>query len=229
MLTKSYLQKKFTKVYNKNLFHGESSLSGQGSDLKQTETLRKNLKILLGKVEAKSLLDIPCGDFYWMSQVDLNEISYTGSDIVEGMVTKLSLEYQNSSRKFKVINLVSEVPPINDVIFCRDLFVHLSNKNIKKSLNNIVLSDSKYLFTTTFTRVERNKDLPIFRRGVKWRTLNLELPPWNFPKPIYLVNENCTEGNGAYADKSIAVWEIKNIPLNSINKRIDKLINFSKR
>lgn len=214
MLIKSNLQKKFTKVYNKNLFHGESSISGQGSDLKQTETLRIDLKFLLGKVGAKSLLDIPCGDFYWMSQVDLNEISYTGGDIVEDMVIKLNLEYQNASRKFKVINLVSEVPSINDVIFCRDLFVHLSNKDIKKCLNNIVLSGSKYLFTTTFTRDERNKDLSVFKRGVKWRTINLELPPWNFPKPKYLLNENCTEGNGAYAGKSIAIWEIKDLMLN---------------
>jgi hypothetical protein len=213
MLIKSNLQKKFTKVYKNNLFHGGPSLSGQGSDLKQTETLRMNLKIFLEKVGAKSLLDIPCGDFYWMSQVDLNEISYTGGDIVEDMVIKLSLEYQNVSRKFKVINVVYEVLPTNDVIFCRDLFVHLSNKNIKKSLNNIVLSDSKYLFTTTFTRDEPNKDLPIFKRGVKWRTINLELPPWNFPEPNYLLNENCTEGNGAYTDKSIGIWEIKNIPL----------------
>jgi len=214
MLIKSNLQKKFTKVYKKNLFHGESSISGQGSDLKQTETLRRDLKFLLGKAGAKSLLDIPCGDFYWMSQVDLNEISYIGGDIVEDMVIKLSLEYQNTSRKFKVINLVSEVPPINDVIFCRDLFVHLSNKDIKQCLNNIVLSDSKYLFTTTFTRDERNKDLPVFKRGVKWRTINLELPPWNFPKPKYLLNENCTEVDGAYSDKSIGIWEIKDIPLN---------------
>jgi len=130
------------------------------------------------------------------------------------MVSNLNLKYQNVSRKFKVINVVNQVLPTNDVIFCRDLFVHLSNKDIRKSLNNIVLSDSKYLFTTTFTRDERNKDLPIFKRGVKWRTLNLELPPWNFPKPNYLLNENCTEGNGAYGDKSIGIWEIKDIPLN---------------
>jgi hypothetical protein len=214
MFIKSNLQKKFTKVYKNNLFYGGISVSGPGSDLKQTEILRSNLTIFLEKVGTKSLLDIPCGDFYWMSQVDLNEISYTGGDIVVDMVSKLNLEYQNVRRKFKVINVVNEVLPTNDAIFCRDLFVHLSNKNIKKSLNNIVLSGSKYLFTTTFTRDEPNKDLPIFKRGVKWRAINLELPPWNFPKPNYLLNENCTEGNGAYADKSIAIWEIRDLMLN---------------
>jgi hypothetical protein len=39
-----------------------------------------------------------------------------------------------------------------------------------------------------------------------WRPLNLELPPFNFPKPVKLINEQCTEGNGEYTDKHLGLW-----------------------
>jgi hypothetical protein len=36
-----------------------------------------------------------------------------------------------------------------------------------------------------------------------WRTLNFQLPPFNFPPPLHLLNENCTEAGGKFFDKSL--------------------------
>jgi hypothetical protein len=91
------------------------------------------------------------------------------------------------------------------------LFVHLSNKDIATSLKNIKASNSTYLATTTFLRREPNKDLPIISRGIAWRTLNLQIPPFNFPEPLEVIDEKCTEGNGIYSDKAIAIWKIKDL------------------
>ena len=213
MRSRSDLQKKFTNVYNKNLFNGFESRSGNGSDLTQTKVLRELLPELLESFNVKSILDLPCGDFNWMCNLDLNEIQYTGGDIVESMIHGLSSKYQSSTRKFQVIDIARQVPDKYDAIFCRDLFVHLSDKDIIRALRNIKSSGSTYLFTTTFTRLSANKKLPMLKRGVKWRTINLELPPWNFPKPLHTLNENCTEMNGEYMDKSIGVWEVSKIKI----------------
>ena len=206
------LSNKFTKVYEENLFHGTVSKSGNGSDLTQTETLRLELPLLFKKLKINSIIDLPCGDLYWMSKVISQDIVYTGADIVPALILKLNSEYKGENINFLELNIVNEKIQKYDAIFCRDLFVHLSNKHIVKSLKNIKDSESTYLFTTTFTRNIENKDLPKFKRSVSWRMLNLRNHPWGFPEPLYLLNENCTEGEGLYRDKSIGVWKIKDLP-----------------
>jgi len=46
-----------------------------------------------------------------------------------------------------------------------------------------------------------------------WRPLNLERPPFNLPPPLVLVNEQCTEAQGRYADKSLGVWRLGDLAL----------------
>lgn len=65
--------------------------------------------------------------------------------------------------------------------------------------------------TTTFTGPRPNHD--IATGG--WRTLNLTLAPFNFPPPLRVVNEKCTEGGNAFSDKSLGVWALGDLPLES--------------
>jgi hypothetical protein len=44
-----------------------------------------------------------------------------------------------------------------------------------------------------------------------WRLLNLEKPPFNFPKPLQLLNEQCSEGGGQFCDKSLGLWRVQDI------------------
>jgi hypothetical protein len=37
--------------------------------------------------------------------------------------------------------------------------------------------------------------------------------PFYFKKPILIINEECTENDGLYADKSLALWKLKDIAL----------------
>lgn len=93
----------------------------------------------------------------------------------------------------------------------RDCLVHLSLENIYNSIKNIKASGSKYLMTTTFPEHPVNFDI----QTGDWRPLNLQIKPFNFPKPLILINENCTELNGRFRDKSMALWEIDKIELPS--------------
>jgi hypothetical protein len=40
----------------------------------------------------------------------------------------------------------------------------------------------------------------------------LTLPPFNFPQPIEVITEGCTENDGRYADKSLMLWNISDLP-----------------
>ena len=45
-----------------------------------------------------------------------------------------------------------------------------------------------------------------------WRLLNMEAAPFGWPPALVILNEGCSEGGGAYADKSLGVWRISDLP-----------------
>jgi len=200
-------QRKFTRVYLKNLFGGEESRSGEGSSLAQTLEIRRQLPGVLMKLAARSLIDAPCGDFQWMKELQLPIEKYIGVDIVAGMIEENIRKYGNEQRSFIQLNIIRDTVPQADLILCRDCLVHLSFRYCMKVIDNFKRSGSKYLLTTTFVNRTKNDDLG---RGF-WRTLNLEIAPFHFPRPLEVLNEKCTEHGGAYSDKSLGLWVLEDI------------------
>lgn len=192
----------FTNIFLNNNWNSAESVSGGGSSLEQTEILRFELQKFLDGYNIKSMLDVPCGDFNWMRKVNLTSVNYIGGDIVLPLIKLNRKKY--SENKFELIDLTKDKLPMVDLIFVRDCFVHLSFNDIKKAVENIKKSGGKYLLTTTFVSREINEDSQLGG----WRPLNLCVAPFFFPKPMLLINEKCSEGNGLYSDKCMALWKI---------------------
>lgn len=207
------LKKKFAGIFSKNAFGGDTSLSGRGSDFDQTKRIKAELPKLLRKYGVASLIDLPCGDQNWISNVPLDSIAYTGADIVRDLIIKNTELYGSKSRSYVELDITREIPSRADLILCRDLLVHLNTKQIYSALQNIKRSDSTFLLTTTFTDNRMYKNLPIFTRSVGWRAINLQAAPFNFPKPLEVINEGCTESSGLFADKSLALWRLSDLPV----------------
>ncbi|MDS1031047.1 class I SAM-dependent methyltransferase [Porphyromonadaceae sp. NP-X] len=198
----------FTEIFKKNSWSSQESFSGTGSTLEQTYFLRQELIRIINQYEIKTILDIPCGDFNWMKELDFKNLNYIGADIVKPLIKENRKKYQKSPNiKFKVIDLTSNKLPKCDIIIVRDCFVHLSFKDIDKSIKNIKRSKSKYLLTTTFTNRDFNRDSV----DGGWRTINLEKEPFNLTMPLEIINEHCTENDGKYSDKSMALFLISNL------------------
>ena len=204
----------FTDIYKTNAWGGKDSASGPGSDAHQTETIALELQLLLRNLKISSILDIPCGDFHWMKNVDLGKIEYIGADIVHEIVQINNKKYANKGINFQQLNLIQDKLPKVDLVFCRDCLVHLSFSDTLMALCNICKSYSKFLLTTTFTDRKENCDIITGQ----WHPLNLEREPFSLPQPIKLINERCTEGKGAYKDKCLGLWEIAEIN-ESITRR----------
>jgi len=201
----------FTRIYSSNHWKSPESVSGTGSELEQTKTLVEKLEKLLADMSITSILDIPCGDFKWMQEVDLSRIDYTGADIVEELIKANQEKYkEKTNRRFMVLDLMHGRLPEKDLIVVRDCLVHFSFKDIRQAIKNITSSGSRYLLATTFTDYHTNYDIATG----DWRRLNLQERPFNFPPPITIINENCTENNGEFADKSLALWDIGVIRLS---------------
>jgi hypothetical protein len=158
------LHAKFDQVFRQNLFHGKSSKSGNGSSIDQTQEIAEAIPRFAAQLEIRSMLDIPCGDLVWMSKVNLGEVKYIGGDVAPSLILHLKSKY--TGRDFQALNIVQDALPKVDLIFCRDLFVHLTNKDINSAVKNIKASKSQYLATTTFTNRAINRNLPILTRGL---------------------------------------------------------------
>lgn len=202
-------EKIFSSVYNTNAWADAESLSGPGSNLNETAVIRKELPKLFKKFNIKSVVDIPCGDFYWMKYLmkDCSEINYLGGDIVKQMIHSNNLKYGNSRIKFRKIDIVSNKVPKGDVVLCRDCLIHLSFADGLKAIENIRNSGTGYLLSTTFPNISVNKNSPTGPHG---REINLQLPPYNFPKPLLLINE----GVPKCPDKNLGLWKIKDLIKN---------------
>jgi SAM-dependent methyltransferase len=195
----------FTNIFQGNKWGGQASVSGRGSDLDQTGIIRKQLPALLREFEVQTMLDIPCGDFNWMRHVDLENVDYTGADIVPALVEQ-NRQYEKPKIHFVPLNLISDELPEVDLLFCRDCLVHLCYKQIFEALSNVVDSGSTYLLTTTFPDRPQNQDIATGQ----WRPLNLEVAPFSFPPPVKMIGER-SEPNDPFKDKSLGLWRIADL------------------
>ncbi|MFQ5439843.1 MAG: hypothetical protein ACE5DL_00095 [Nitrosopumilaceae archaeon] len=192
----------FEEIYQTNRWNDSESRSGPGSNLKNTQLIRKEILKILKEYKINSILDVPCGDFNWMKEVKLDSISYIGADIVEGIILLNNKKYASKNKMFKKLDIVTDSLPTVDLILCRDLFIHLSINEIKNSIKNIKKSNSKYLLTTSFIERRKNEDI----KTGSWRPLNLLIAPFNFPKPITTINEGWSEKE--YKDRTLLLWKI---------------------
>ena len=185
----------------------DTSASGPGSTLRATVAIREQLPGLLKSLGVLSLLDVPCGDQHWIHKAGLN-VRYVGGDV------DLALIGRNRDRFPENVYLCLDVTrdwlPQSDAILCRDLLVHLTFDQIRAAMQNILASGAKWLLATHFPgRV--NVEIGPGTWEEAWRPLDLTAEPIGLPAPRYVINERCTWGHGAFADKSLGVWDLDEV------------------
>jgi SAM-dependent methyltransferase len=202
----------FRYAYHHNLWRGADTPSGPGSSIEQTKAIADALPELCQRYEISSLLDVPCGSCDWIARVKLPGVQYTGGDIVPEIVAAAEQRHGTSERRFLVLDLTCSPLPHTDLLLCRDCLVHLSYGDIANAIRNIRESKIEYILTTTFTAESKSCDIVTG----DWRPINLESPPFSFPRPVELLVEQCTEQDGAFADKALGMWRVDDLPdLNS--------------
>ncbi|MCW3090863.1 MAG: hypothetical protein JWP81_1932 [Ferruginibacter sp.] len=216
---KTDLKKAFEHAAEQHYWSGSESVSGPGSNLQQTEIIRREIPELLTKYKISTMLDAPCGDLFWMKQI-LGElkrrgIQYQGADIVSSLIEQHRRQYKAQQLEFNTINLIKSPIPRVDLVFTRDCFIHLSYFNIYLILKNYKNSGSIYLLTNTYSRASRvNTNVEGF---FLWgRMLNMEKFPFYFGPPLEIIVEGCTEKDCIDDDKSLGLWELEQLNLNRL-------------
>ena len=197
-------QELFTNYYKTNFWQGSESLSGPGSDRSQTRFLIKELEALLKFYEIKSILDVPCGDWNWMRDVNLSGITYIGGDIVEPLIAQNQDKFGSKTVQFRVIDICKDQLPQVDLIIVRDCFIHLPLVEIKKALDNIKASGSKFALISIhpWLYLEANQEIEVGQ----WRRVDLTRKPFYWAPPNRIIVEANTFGEDY--DKSMGLWPI---------------------
>jgi hypothetical protein len=203
------LSERFERIFKNNLWGGEESKSGVGSTLDATTKLRAGLLEMIEETKCKVLLDCPCGDFNWISEIAATVDRYIGVDVVSELIDKNNRRYATEKISFVTKDLTRDALPPADLIICRDCLVHLSFKNCRRAIENIKQSGATWLMATTFAALESNVDI----EDGDWRALNMQAFPFFFPSPVRTIVEDCTEADGAYRDKSLGLWDLRTLAL----------------
>ena len=194
----------FTKIYKKHYWGGHSR-SGPGSDLSQTKTIRNQLPKVFRNLGVSSVLDAPCGDHHWAKEMNLDFLDYTGVDIVQDIIETNIKKYAQTKKKFVHLDICKDNLPKADLILCRDLMQHLSYEEIWKATANITKTKSKYLLASSQLDTQKNRD--ITTGG--WRRLNLMIPPFCFPEPKMIIDEEWN--NKTHGDRALLLWDLESI------------------
>ena len=198
-------QATFTAIYSGNAWGDAESVSGTGSSQARARDFQDELVAMLDAWNVRSILDAPCGDFNWMRHaLAERDIAYCGVDIVEDMVCRNREAFGAGNRCFLHRDMTRADLPFADLIICRDGLVHLSFADARAAVRNFRRSGSRYLLATTFLDRALNTDA---RTGA-WRPLNMEAPPFAFPRPLAVIDEHCLHSGGIYRDKRLALWEL---------------------
>jgi len=195
----------FTRHYELNDWLEPETVSGRGSSLDRTATIRRDLPSLFLELGVRSVLDAGCGDFNWFRAVEVDLESYLGIEVVEELVAVNRARYGTAGRQFAALDIIRDPLPRVDLILCRDCLVHLKNRQVGAALDNFRRSKSRYLLATTFTSAHPNRDAPLGG----WRPLNLERDPFSLGPPLRLISERETVEDPRYLDKNLGLWALQ--------------------
>jgi hypothetical protein len=219
--------------------------AGPGSTPEATQTLSALLAHIVVTLNITSMLDVPCGAMAWQPralnvvrrirsidgldgrQAPTAAFRYSGVDIVHSVIRdntkrfpKLHFVHADVTDEVSFGEKVAGVPPF-DLVLSRAFFYHLSHGRALSALRNIKRTGSSWLLATTHD-VRRNlRNATWLARGQHgldaggYRPVNLELSPFNLPKPLWKFvdngGENPNGGSRSGHPQLLGLWRLSDV------------------
>lgn len=178
------------------------------SSIEFTKTLRLMVPPLFKKYNIISMFDSGCNDCTWASRWE-DSIKYSGGDISLSMVSEAWNNFPHLD--VRLHDATTDPFPNVDVIFCRDVAIHLNNQDKRKLLNNWISSQVSWLMITHDETLTSNRDFEYSVDSFPLAPVNWCIDPWNFPPPKDSVYEIKDSDRG----RCMALWhrdQIRKLP-----------------
>jgi SAM-dependent methyltransferase len=161
----------FDRIYRDNLWNGDESRSGPGSGRAATRRLVPDLLALVDQLGVGSVLDVGCGDGYWMPDLP----GYVGFDWSREAVERSQVRHPD--RRY-----VRAFPSGTfDLVICRDAIQHLSLRDGVRLVERMTRA-GRFLLASTYVE-GTNVDI---RNGEAYRP-DLTAEPFSLPQPDRLI------------------------------------------
>lgn len=167
-----------------------------GSSMEYTAKLRKELPVIFKKHNIQSIFDAGCNDCSWISTL-IDNLEYHGGDASINMITDLKI--RRPDLKVSHHDVTTDPLPMVDLLFIKDVTIHINYADKKKVIQNWLASNITWLMVTHDEHENDNLDFN-YADGFPFAQVNWELAPWNFPKPTDVIYEIGSAG------RCMALW-----------------------
>lgn len=134
----------FETIYRSNRWNGVESLSGPGSGLAATSHLPATLRKIVGDFDVRSVLDIGCGDGFWMPDLP----GYVGIDVSPTAIA--AARARHPDRTYLLADARDDRLPSADLVIIRDAIQHLPLADGQRLIGNVRASGSWLLLASTY-------------------------------------------------------------------------------
>lgn len=201
----------FTRRFDTNHWGSDESVSGPGSELRQTTEVREALAWVITRYCVRSITDAGCGDFNWQRHIPqlIGGTDYLGVDVAAGLVARNQSRHGAAKTRFAQLDITRDPIPRADLVISRDCMVHLTNAQVRAALDNIGASGSGYLLATTYPDELGNRDT----RDGHWRPVNLTKAPFGLPAPIEFFDTDFRDDGRNHPGNGLGLWAVDRIPV----------------
>lgn len=154
---------------------GSSSLDG-------TAQLWSQLPNLFSRHNIKSMFDAGANDAFWQMQTIAKHVSYSAGDHDLFAVARAKKSYPDLS--IQIHDMTHDPFPNVDLLFVRDVTIHMNNFYKRRLLQNWLSSSMPWLLTTNISDCRENLDKDQSPGDWYFAPINWLLDPWSFPEPI---------------------------------------------
>jgi hypothetical protein len=196
----TFLQKLFTKFYNIHTVPADEDRGA--SSIAYTQRLRDRMQDMFIRHGIRSMFDAGCNDCTWVSRLG-DSVEYHGGDISLSMIAQVW--FKHPGLDVTVHDATTDAFPLVDVLFVRDVAIHLCQNDKWLLLDNWVRSGIPWILITQDPDVKENKDV-VYNTEINEfpiAVVNWHLDPWKFPEPadrVYEMSDDC--------GRNMSLWHV---------------------
>lgn len=200
------LEERFSRIVSSNAWGSKETPCGPGSTIEACAEIIERLPLWIRALKIKSVVDLGCGDFHWLKEVDLSGLEYDGYDIVRSAVES-ARKYASKNIRFHHADILSIDIKRADLILCKDVLIHLPDQDVLTLLRHIRENGSHFLASTTAPGWPN-----IFRAGMnagEFGPIDLQQTPYDLNVPIDMIEVPRKETN---PKKFLALFDLTPAP-----------------
>ena len=183
---------------NVKLPDGLPPLEQRGSSsIKGTEILRSQLEGLFVKYNINTMFDAGATDASWQWLTLTKLVNYSAGELRPEVVDYAKIAYPGLN--IVQFDITKDSLPDVDLLFVRDVTIHLDNEQKEKFVSIWLSSNVPYLLISHHADLTENKNVDL-NLPSQFAEVNWCIDPWNWPTPL----ENLWEMNPG--GRSMSLW-----------------------